>query len=258
MAPSKRKQLILLNESMKFSFISGAFSLGCMMREIVFDTETTGRDPASGHRVVELGCVEIFNYRPTGKSFHSYLNPERDVPEEVVRVHGLTTEFLQDKPLFSDVVEDFLTFIGDAPLVIHNAGFDIKFINAEFERLGFAPLPMSRARDTLQLARNKYPGQPASLDALCRRFGVDNTGRTVHGALLDSELLADVYFHLMGGAQPELFDLGGALPPVEDAAASRKSTRTPRRFAIPDDEAKAHQSFIDSIGDKAIWKKKAS
>lgn len=228
------------------------------MREIVFDTETTGRDPASGHRIVELGCVEIFNYRPTGKSFQSYLNPQRDVPEDAARVHGLTTEFLLDKPLFSDVAEKFLEFIGDAPLVIHNAGFDIKFINAELQAVGFPSIPMSRARDTLQLARSKYPGQPASLDALCRRFGVDNTGRTVHGALLDSELLADVYFHLMGGAQPELFDVGGAQPPVEIAAAGKKSVRKARKFQLPEEEASAHTDFITAMGDKAIWNKKAS
>lgn len=227
------------------------------MREIIFDTETTGHDPASGHRIVEIGCVEIFNYRPTGKSFQTYLNPERDVPEEVVRVHGLTTEFLSDKPLFADMAEKFLEFIGDAPLVIHNAGFDIKFINAELSLLGFAPLPLSRARDTLQLARNKFPGQPASLDALCRRFGVDNTGRTVHGALLDSELLADVYFHLMGGAQPELFSLDTAKPPVEIDAAEKKIMRAPRKFAVSAEESASHQALVDSMGDKAIWKKKA-
>lgn len=226
------------------------------MREIVFDTETTGRDPESGHRIVEIGCVEIFNYRPTGKSFQTYLNPERDMPEDAARVHGLTAEFLQDKPLFADKVEEFLAFIGDAPLVIHNAGFDIKFINAELSAIGFATLPMSRARDTLQLARSKYPGQPASLDALCRRFGVDNTGRTVHGALLDSELLADVYFHLMGGAQPGLFDGDGALPPAETVAAAR-AVRPARQFAVTKEELEAHENFIASMGDKAIWKKKA-
>ncbi|HCM84383.1 MAG TPA: DNA polymerase III subunit epsilon [Alphaproteobacteria bacterium] len=228
------------------------------MREIVFDTETTGRDPASGHRIVELGCVEIFNYRPTGKTFHSYLNPERDVPEEVVRVHGLTAEFLLDKPLFADIAEKFLEFVGDAPLIIHNAGFDMKFINAEFTAMGLAQMPMSRARDTLQLARSKYPGQPASLDALCRRFGVDNTGRTVHGALLDAELLADVYFHLMGGAQPELFDVRDASGAEESISGRKKTPRPPRSFAIPDEEAAAHQVFIESLGDKAIWRKKAS
>ena len=226
------------------------------MREIIFDTETTGVDPHSGHRIVELGCVEIFNYRPTGKTFQSYLNPERDVPEEVVRVHGLTREFLADKPLFADVAESFLAFIGDAPLVIHNAGFDMKFINAELSALGFATLPMSRARDTLQLARNKFPGQPASLDALCRRFGVDNSGRDAHGALLDSQLLADVYFYLMGGAQPELFDIsrsGAAMQ--EEILAAPIAIRPARTFAASAEEIAAHETFINTIGDKAIWKK---
>jgi DNA polymerase-3 subunit epsilon len=225
------------------------------MREIVLDTETTGRDPASGHRIVEIGCIEIFNYRPTGKKFHAYLNPERDMPEDAQRIHGLSAEFLADKPKFMDVAEAFLNFIGDGQLVIHNAGFDMKFLNAELQAMGFAALPMTRARDTLQLARNKYPGQPASLDALCRRFGVDNTGRDLHGALLDAGLLADVYFHLMGGAQPELFDVAqrdnGA-----DAAEKMIAIERPRRiFAVPEDEATAHAKFIDSLGDKAIWKR---
>jgi len=225
------------------------------MREIVLDTETTGRDPASGHRIVEIGCIEIFNYRPTGKKFHAYLNPERDMPEDAQRIHGLSAEFLADKPKFMDVAEAFLNFIGDGQLVIHNAGFDMKFLNAELQAMGFAALPMNRARDTLQLARNKYPGQPASLDALCRRFGVDNTGRDLHGALLDAGLLADVYFHLMGGAQPELFDVAqrdnGA-----DAAEKMIAIERPRRiFAVPEDEAAAHAKFIDSLGDKAIWKR---
>ena len=225
------------------------------MREIVLDTETTGRDPASGHRIVEIGCIEIFNYRPTGKNFHIYLNPERDVPEEVVRIHGLTTEFLSDKPKFMDVVEGFLNFIGDATLVIHNAGFDMKFLNAELGALGFAALPMTRARDTLQLARNKYPGQPASLDALCRRFGVDNTGRDLHGALLDAGLLADVYFHLMGGAQPELFDVNQHKNGMEIIAEVIVIDRALRTFVVPEDEAAAHAKFIETMGDKAIWKK---
>ncbi len=228
-----------------------------LMREIVFDTETTGMDPATGHRIVELGCVEIFNYRPTGKSFQSYLNPQRDMPEGAARVHGLTAEFLADKPLFIDVVEDFLNFIGESPLVIHNAGFDMKFINAELTLAGFAPLPLTRARDTLQLARNKYPGQPASLDALCRRFGVNNAGRNVHGALLDSELLADVYFHLMGGAQPELFD-ANLLQNMTTTEAKPRAARVPRQFMLPPDEAAAHAAMVVQLGDKALWQKKAS
>lgn len=225
------------------------------MREIIFDTETTGVDPGSGHRIVELGCVEIFNYRPTGKTFQAYINPERDVPEEVVRVHGLTTEFLSDKPKFIDIAENFLNFIGDAPLVIHNAGFDMKFINAELAMAGLAQLPMTRARDTLQLARNKFPGQPASLDALCRRFSVDNSGRDAHGALLDSQLLADVYFYLMGGAQPELFDVARDADSLLETEILPATIRAARKFAVPRDEIAAHEKFIESIGDKAIWKK---
>jgi len=226
------------------------------MREIVVDTETTGRDPESGHRVVELGCVELFNFRPTGKTFHSYLNPERDVPDEVTRIHGLTTEFLADKPRFADQAEGFLNFIGEAPLIIHNAGFDMKFLNAELGLLGFAPLRTTRARDTLQLARNKYPGQPASLDALCRRFGVDNSGRDLHGALLDAQLLAEVYFYLMGGAQPELFDISltQASFDAERLAVLPTSARSRRQFAIPPEEAAAHAAFVQDLGEKAIWK----
>ncbi len=228
------------------------------MREIIFDTETTGMDPGAGHRLVEIGCVEIYNYRPTGKTFHAYLNPERDVPEEVVRIHGLTTEFLADKPRFMDVAADFMTFIGDAPLVIHNAGFDMKFINAELTTAGHAQIPLSRARDTLQLARNKFPGQPASLDALCRRFGVDNSGRNHHGALLDSHLLADVYFYLMGGAQPELFDVSRTsnfAVSDETATLPEKIIRAARKFIVPPEEIEAHGKFIETMGDKAIWKK---
>jgi len=226
------------------------------MREIILDTETTGMDPHSGHRIVEIGCVELFNYRPTGKTFQAYINPERDVPDEVARIHGLTTEFLSDKPPFAEIVDAFITFIGEAPLVIHNAGFDMKFLNAELSTLGYAKLPQTRARDTLQLARNKYPGQPASLDALCRRFGVDNTGRNFHGALLDSHLLADVYFHMMGGAQPELFDVSrNAI--YEEEITMPVVIRTARKFTIPAEEIAAHAKMVEGLGEKAIWKKVA-
>src|SRR5690606_23486385 len=168
------------------------------IREIVLDTETTGFEPSEGHRLVEIGCVELVNHLPTGRTFHEYFNPGRDVPADAVRIHGLTTEFLQDKPLFTEKVGDFLDFIGDATLVIHNAEFDMKFINAELKWAGFPkPLPMSRVVDTLLIARQKFPGQPANLDALCRRFKIDNSSRTFHGALLDSELLAEVYLELL-------------------------------------------------------------
>src|ERR1700733_6083279 len=174
------------------------------MREIVFDTETTGLDPAFGHRVVEIGCVELFNHVPTGQTWQTYLNPEREMPVEASIVHGLKDEFLAKQPLFAKVADKFLEFIGDAPIVAHNAGFDMGFINAELTRHGFAPLAEDRAIDTVKMARRMFPGAPASLDALCKRFGVDATNRQLHGALLDARLLADVYLELRGGRQPDL------------------------------------------------------
>ncbi|MBL4720304.1 MAG: DNA polymerase III subunit epsilon, partial [Alphaproteobacteria bacterium] len=171
------------------------------MREVVLDTETTGLDPKSGDRIVEIGCVELFNHMPTGENYQKYINPERDVPMESFNIHGLSEAFLSDKPIFAEVVESFLEFIGDAPLVIHNASFDIKFLNAELKLLGFKPIPMSQTIDTLQIARSRYPGASATLDELCRRFGVDNTAWTSHGALLDSELLAAVYIDLIGARE---------------------------------------------------------
>ena len=174
------------------------------MREIVLDTETTGLDPAGGDRIVEIGGVELVNHMPTGRSFHAYINPERDMPAEAFAVHGLSAEFLSDKPKFREVAPDFLAFVGDATLVIHNASFDMKFLNAELGWIEAETLPWSRAVDTLDIARRRFPGALNSLDALCRRFGVDNSGREKHGALLDSELLAEVYLELMGGRQPDL------------------------------------------------------
>src|SRR6266446_823611 len=174
------------------------------MREIVLDTETTGLDPLRGDRLVEIGCIELLNRIPTGQTFHRYLNPERDVPAEAFAVHGLSREFLADKPLFAEVVADLLAFIGDAPLVIHNAGFDVGFINAELERCGKPWVARDRLIDTLLLARRKYPGGKNRLDDLCGRFGIDNSRRTKHGALLDAELLAEVYLELIGGRQAQL------------------------------------------------------
>ncbi|RMF09710.1 MAG: DNA polymerase III subunit epsilon, partial [Alphaproteobacteria bacterium] len=171
------------------------------MREIVFDTETTGLDPAQGDRLVEIGCVELYNLVPTGKTFHVYINPERDMPQAAYEVHGLSEAFLRDHPVFAEVAADFLDFIGDATLVAHNAEFDMKFINAELTRLGFPPIGNDRVIDTLAIARRNFPGSPATLDALCKRFGIDNSARTKHGALLDAELLADVYLELRGGRQ---------------------------------------------------------
>ena len=174
------------------------------MREIVLDTETTGLDPLRGDRLVEIGCVEIFNRMPTGQTFHRYINPQRDVPREAFEVHGLSTEFLADKPLFSSVVDDFLAFVGDAPLVIHNASFDIGFINAELEKVARAAIPRERLVDTLLLARRKHPGVSNRLDDLCSRYAIDNSHRTKHGALLDAELLAEVYIDLIGARQSQL------------------------------------------------------
>lgn len=224
-----------------------------MKREIILDTETTGMDPASGHRVVEIGCVELIGGVRTGKFFHSYLNPERDVPEEAKRIHGISTEFLKDKPLFAEVVEEFLTFVADSPLVIHNAAFDMKFVNAELERLGFAALEMVRALDTVMLARRKFPGAPASLDALCRRFNIDLSGREKHGALLDAELLAEVYLELLGGKQSML-----ALEQQESVSEQQQEISVPktafpiREFSPSAQELEAH-SFMVSKLKKPLW-----
>ena len=171
------------------------------MREIIFDTETTGLDPETGDRIVELGCVELINRMPTGRHYQGYINPERDVPSQAARIHGLTTEFLKDKPIFADVVRTFLEFIGDADLVAHNAEFDMKFLNWELVNLGMAAVEQSRVVDTLQIARSKFPGAQNNLDALCRRFAINNSNRSLHGALLDAQLLAEVYLELTGGRQ---------------------------------------------------------
>ena len=187
---------------------NGARSRKSHLREIVLDTETTGLDPASGDRVIEIGCLELVNHIATGRTFQRYVNPERDIAAEVVAVHGLTAERLANEPLFAAVAPAFLEFIADSPLVIHNAAFDIGFLNAEFARMGAPPLERSRAIDTLDIARRKFPGAPASLDALCKRFGVDNSARELHGALLDVELLAEVYVELIGGRQPGLSATG--------------------------------------------------
>lgn len=225
------------------------------MREIVLDTETTGFDPNEGHRVVELGCVELENHLPTGNVFHCYFNPMRDVPADAVRVHGLTEEFLKKHPLFTEKVGEFLDFIGDAKLVIHNAEFDMKFLNAELKSAGFKPLPMDRAVDTLLMARKKFPGQPATLDALCRRFKVDNSSRKFHGALLDSELLAEVYLELMGGRQHGLGLLSGEAVATSQQLNARikRQKREKRDFPPSADELAAHDAFLEKIKDH-IWK----
>ncbi len=229
------------------------------IREIVFDTETTGFEPSEGHRLVELGGVELINHLPTGKHYHVYINPQRDVPSDAVRVHGLTTEFLQDKPLFTEVVGDFLDFIGDATLVIHNAEFDMKFINHELKMAGFPkPIAMTRVVDTLAMARKKYPGQPASLDALCRRFKIDNTERTLHGALLDSQLLAEVYLELLGGRQHGLgLAAETAVTSAKLNATIKRQDRPHRTFPPTDAEIAAHEKLLEKVKDNLWLPKKA-
>jgi len=223
------------------------------MREIVLDTETTGFDPLSGHRMVEIGCVELLNHLPTGEVFHRYLNPERDMPEEAFKVHGLSADFLADKALFAEVVSDFLAFIGDSVLVIHNAEFDMRFINAELARLGFQTLPMSRSIDTVAMARKRFPGAQANLDALCRRFEIDNTHRTQHGALLDAELLAEVYLQLIGGRQPGL-ELGSAKSGNQALTQVKieRMARPPRPHSPTEEETGAHAAFVGKLKN-AVW-----
>ena len=228
------------------------------MREIVLDTETTGFEPSEGHRIVEIGAVELFNHLPTGRTYHQYLNPQRMMPKEAFEVHGLGDDFLRDKPLFAAIAEGFLQFIADAPLVIHNAKFDMKFLNAELAAAGLPVLPQARAIDTVTMAREKFPGSPASLDALCRRFGVDNAKREKHGALLDSEILAEVYLELVGGRQPG-FGLAEAPQTAQDSAAGADAgwRARPRQPAlaplITEAEAAAHADFVAALGDAAIW-----
>ena len=226
------------------------------MREIVFDTETTGMDPADGDKLVEIGCVELENHMPTGRTYHQYINPERDVPAEAAAVHGLTFDILKDEPTFGEIVGDFLDFIGnDAKLIAHNAPFDIKFVNAELKTFGFPKIDDKRVIDTLMIARKKFPGSPANLDALCRRFHIDNTSRTLHGALLDSELLAEVYLELLGGRQRGL-DMGGE---KKESAANNIAVKTerifrePREFKSSDDELSAHDKMLEDIKNP-IWK----
>ena len=205
------------------------------MREIVLDTETTGFEPSEGDRIVEIGAVELFNHLPTGRTYHQYINPKRNMPEAAFNVHGLSEEFLSDKPVFKDIAQEFTDFIKDSKLVIHNASFDMKFLNAELGWVNRPALPMHQAIDTLAIARRKFPGSPASLDALCRRFGIDNSSRTLHGALLDSEILAEVYLELVGGRQPDLVLSGPEVKTTKDGVAiSRLAPRTPTKpLGIP-------------------------
>ncbi len=220
-----------------------------MVREIALDTETTGLSPADGHRIIEIGCVEMVNQVKTGRTLQVYLNPERDVPMEAQRVHGISTEFLRDKPKFHEVAQQFLEFISDSKLIIHNAAFDMQFINSELVKVGQQALPMSRALDTLLLARSKFPGQSNNLDALCKRFNIDKSHRKFHGALLDSELLADIYLHLCGGRQSSI-DLSQNT--VKSAVEIKRTYRNPRPHKATLEEVELHQQFISKIKN-ALW-----
>jgi DNA polymerase-3 subunit epsilon len=225
------------------------------MREIVLDTETTGFDPETGDRIVEIGAVELHNHVATGRTYHQYINPERTMPQEAFEVHGLGDDFLRDKPRFAEIGHAFLDFIGDAKLVIHNASFDMKFLNAELGWMNLPALPMDQAIDTLEIARRRFPGSPASLDALCRRFNIDNSSRTLHGALLDSEILAEVYLELIGGRQPD-FTLATTQTRSADGTIANWRPM-PRPIPLPSritqHEREAHEAFIEKLGDEALW-----
>ncbi len=231
------------------------------MREIVFDTETTGFDPKEGHRIVEIGAVELVNCVPTGRKYQQYINPERSMTADNIAVHGLTEEFLSDKPIFKDIVDGFLEFIGtDSKLVAHNASFDMKFINAELVNHGYEPLSNDRVVDTLIIARQKFPGSRVSLDELCKRFNIDNSSRTVHGALLDSELLADVYLELLGGREPGLLDKKNQGDMIAqsvdfdslDIKAVQRDFREPRIFPVSSEELEQHTEFVKKFK-KNLW-----
>lgn len=226
------------------------------MREIVMDTETTGLDPTQGHKVVEIGAVELFNHIPTGRTFHQYINPQRQMPQEAFDVHGLSIEFLMSYPVFKDIAEKFLNFIGSSTLIIHNASFDVKFLNFELDSVGAEKIQNDRVLDTLKLARSKYPGSPASLDALSRRFRIDISKRSKHGALLDSQILAEVYLELIGGRQPGLELISTQ---TRNTTTSSNDGTFKREVPLPslltDTEKKAHDAFIKLLGEKCLWTK---
>jgi len=237
------------------------------MREIVLDTETTGINPRDGHRIIEIGALELMHHLPTGKELHIYINPEREIDDGAVAVHGLTSSFLSDKPVFAEIVDEFLSFIGEAPLVIHNASFDMGFINAELDKIQRPPLPMDRAIDTLAMARKKFPGAQANLDALCRRFEIDNGHRDLHGALVDADLLASVYVELLGGRQPGLSlgadsktDIPASVITADSASSmlqidrDNKPVRPIRPHAPSAEEQAAHDAFLEKLNDP-IWLK---
>ncbi|MEM6373078.1 MAG: DNA polymerase III subunit epsilon [Pseudomonadota bacterium] len=226
------------------------------MREIVLDTETTGFDPESGDRIVEIGAIELIGHMPTQNVFHEYIDPQRAMPQEAFEVHGLGDDFLRGKPKFAELGQKFLDFVGDAKLVIHNAAFDMKFLNAELKWMGLPTLPFDQAIDTLDIARRRFPGSPASLDALCRRFGIDNSARTLHGALLDSEILAEVYLELIGGRQPD-FGLSTSGSAGSGGGSEADWTPSPRPNPLPSrlsaEEKAAHDAFVSKLGENAVW-----
>ena len=227
------------------------------MREIVLDTETTGLSPARGDRIVEIGCVELLHHLPTGKTYHTYINPQRDMPEEAFNIHGLSGEFLSDKPVFGDIADDFLDFIADATLVIHNASFDMGFLNWELKALNRPAIEDARVLDTLAMARKKFAGASSSLDALCRRFRIDNSNRVKHGALLDSELLAEVYLELIGGTQPHLTLISEDVQHPDKITGTGEFTIRPEPLKprLTPEEIQAHASFVLELGTDVIWKK---
>lgn len=227
------------------------------MREIVLDTETTGFDPESGDRIVEIGAVELIGHVPTGETYHQYINPERSMPDDAFQVHGLGDDFLRDKPVFKAIAQEFVDFIGDAKLVIHNAAFDMKFLNAELGWVGLPQIDWERAVDTLAIARKKFPGAPASLDALCRRYGIDNSARTLHGALLDSEILAEVYLEMIGGRQPDFgLSSDSAAPSQGQGGGPAKAVgKRPKPLGdrVTEEEKDAHNAFVGTMGEASLW-----
>ena len=229
------------------------------MREVVLDTETTGLDPKNGDRIVEIGAIELFNHMPTGHYFHKYLNPDRSMPQEAFAVHGLSDDFLKGKPRFIDIMDEFISFVGDAKMVIHNASFDMRFLNAELKRAGGEIYSDQQAIDTLLIARKKFPGAQNSLDALCRRFSIDNSGREKHGALLDSELLSDVYLELIGGRQPGLILRTDKDRNLKQYDTPRQDVRKKRKIELKsfltDAEKANHEEFLNTLGVDSVWKK---
>jgi len=226
-----------------------------VLREIVFDTETTGFDPHQGDKLVEIGAIELINHIPTGRTYHQYINPLRDVPEDAFKIHGLSTEFLKNYPRFSEIAKDFLSFVGDDGIMVaHNAPFDMSFINYELKHNGFDTLNNHEVIDTLEIAKSKFPGARNNLDALCHRYNIDNSKRTKHGALLDAELLAEVYLELLGGAEPSM-NLSVEVQKTQEVNTVQNKVYQVRHFDITQEEEQAHQNFLENKIKEAIWLK---